>query len=73
MLECSDLNDFSHPMFCWASLSSLTELMQLDSVVNNDARLVVGLLMLQRGTELFAGSQTSLGGSVARSFDSPIG
>lgn len=73
VLECSDLDDFSHPMFCWASLSSLTELMHLDSVVNNDARLVVGLLMLQRGAQLFAGSLTSLGGSVATSFDSAAG
>ncbi len=73
VLECTDLDDFSHPMFCWASLSSLAKLMHEDNVVNNDARLVIGQLMLTRGGDLFADACTQQGAAVSRSFGESCG
>jgi hypothetical protein len=40
VLEAPTLSDYSHPMFRWVPLQALTQLMKLDHIVNNDARLV---------------------------------
>ena len=73
VIECDDLADFSHPMFRWVSLGSLCQLMQAEHVVNNDARLVVGLLALELGPDLFQNAESELGQLTARSFASTVG
>jgi len=70
VIEVPDL-DFSHPMFKWISLSALTRLMKIDHLVNNDARLVVGLLLLDQAGPLYAASPSPLTRSVCDSFLSP--
>ncbi len=69
VIETNGLSDFSDPMFKWVSLSTLTSLMRLNHVVNNDARLVVGLLAMECGSELFE-SRAAFPDLVRRSFES---
>lgn len=70
VIESNRFEDFSDPMFRWVSLKTLTGLMRLDHIVNNDARLVVGLLALECGAGLFEGLQTELSHTVSESFES---
>ena len=53
VIECSQLDDFCDPMFHWIRLEDFAKLMQSDHIVNNDARLVFGLLALERGQVIF--------------------
>jgi len=73
VIETSALAEFSDPMFKWVSLKTMTRLMNIDHLVNNDARLVVGLLALTCGDELFDGSRSQLGELVSQSFASQTG
>ena len=68
VIETSGMSDFSDPMFKWVSLKTMTRLMKIDHIVNNDARLVVGLLALACGDELFDRSPTQLGDLISHSF-----
>lgn len=52
VVESPDMADFTDPMFRWVSLHTLFELMQHDHLVNNDARLVVGMLAIELGEEI---------------------
>ena len=80
VIEAIGPSEFEHPMFKWVSLKTLTRLMQIDHLVNNDARLVVGLLALEHGEQLFGKTNNHLGELVhhslrktsAGSFDSII-
>lgn len=69
VVETKGLSDFADPMFKWVSLSTLTSLMRLNHVVNNDARLVVGLLAMECGPQLFQ-DRSSFSELVRRSFAS---
>lgn len=73
VIDAPALADFAHPMFRWVSLPTLARLMRIDHIVNNDARLVVGLLALERGPVLFEGSTNPLGEAIRRSFHSTSG
>ncbi len=73
VINAPALAGFSHPMFRWVSLPTLARIMRLDHVVNNDARLVVGLLALKYGADVFAGTTHPLGQAVCRSFRSNSG
>ena len=73
VIETSSMTDFSDPMFKWVSLKTMTRLMQIDHIVNNDARLVVGLLALECGEELFRQCPTQLGQLVSHSFATAAG
>ena len=73
VINAPALAKFSHPMFRWVSLPTLARLMRLEHVVNNDARLVVGLLALECGADLFEGTTNPLGEAVCRSFRSTSG
>lgn len=73
VIHAPALANYSHPMFRWISLPTLARLMRLDHVVNNDARLVVGLLALECGADLFAGTTNPLGEAVCQSFRSTSG
>jgi oxidase EvaA len=67
IIRSPDLDDFRHPMFRWVSLDVFAELMSRDHVVNNDARLVMGLLLLVHGEELFRESVSEPGAALHRS------
>jgi oxidase EvaA len=67
------LADFTHPMFQWVPLATVARLMRLHHVVNSDARLVVGMLALEGGADLFEGTTDPLGQAFWRSFRSHSG
>lgn len=69
VVETNGLSDFADPMFQWVSLRTLTSLMRLNHVVNNDARLVVGLLAMECGPQLFQ-DRSSFSELVRQSFAS---
>jgi dTDP-4-dehydro-6-deoxy-alpha-D-glucopyranose 2,3-dehydratase len=73
VIHAPTLANYSHPMFRWVSLPTLARLMRLDHIVNNDARLVVGLLALECGADLFAGTTNPLSEAVCRSFRATSG
>lgn len=70
IIESPGLADFNDPMFTWVSLKTLTRLMRVNHLVNNDARLVVGLLALCEGSTLFEGAHTEFGELIRSSFES---
>ncbi len=68
VIDSPPLAAFSHPMFRWVSLKTVAELMRLRHVVNNDARLVFGLLALHYAPQLFAERDTLWAQAVEQSF-----
>ena len=72
VIEAPALADYSHPMFTWVPLTTMTQLMKLDHIVNNDARLVVGLLALELGSSLYT-TESQPGQLVSESFSAEGG
>jgi len=68
VIECPELSEFSDPMFTWIPLRTLARFMKAEHLVNNDARLVVGLLALEFGPSLFGHSGALLDRSISNSF-----
>lgn len=67
VVESPDMADYSDPMFRWISLRTLFRLMQYDHIVNNDARLVVGMMALELGEQLLETHSTPAARSLLRS------
>lgn len=73
VVECPDSWGYSHPMFHWVPLDAFAELMQFDHIVNNDARLVFGLLTLDQAMEQVALRGRSQGDAVLNSIECQAG
>lgn len=70
VIDCPAMTRFEDPMFRWVDLQTFAELMQRDHVVNNDARLVFGLLMLELGDQLYLNNSSPWADPVGASFTS---